>query len=82
MAKKALTEDEGNTVLQKQISELEEANTQLEASNAEMDLTISRSSEVVIVLCCVMRYMHRSKTMSTCRLGIIASSMSVMKHRA
>jgi hypothetical protein len=53
MAKKALTEDEGNTVLQKQISELEEANTQLEASNAEMDLTISRSSEVVIVLCCV-----------------------------
>jgi hypothetical protein len=47
MAEKALTEGEGNTALQKRIAELEERKTQLEASNAEMCLTIDRSNEFV-----------------------------------
>jgi chromosome segregation ATPase len=50
MAKKVITGDEGNMVLQKRIAELKEANTRLDGSNAVMHLTVSRSSEAVSTL--------------------------------
>jgi ABC-type arginine transport system ATPase subunit len=36
--------------LQKRVVELEEMNVQLEVSNAEMELTVSRSSEAITLL--------------------------------
>jgi hypothetical protein len=50
MAEKVIIEDEGNAGLDKRIAELEEANARLEASTAEMHLTVSRSNEVMTVL--------------------------------
>jgi hypothetical protein len=50
MAEKIRTEDGGGVALQKRLAELEEANTQMEASNADMQLTVSHSGEAVTVL--------------------------------
>jgi hypothetical protein len=50
MAEKALTENDAKALLQKRIAELEEANTRLEESNAEMRLTTSHSGDAVTVV--------------------------------
>jgi hypothetical protein len=50
MTKKVIIEDKSDVMLQKCVTELEEVNMRLEASNVEMHLTVSRSSEVVTTL--------------------------------
>jgi hypothetical protein len=52
MAKKALAEDEANSLLCRCVAELKEVNTWLEQSNVEMGLTVSRSGDAVTVLHC------------------------------
>jgi hypothetical protein len=50
MAKKAPAEDEDNALLRKHIAELEEANTRLEESNAEMCLTVGCFGDAVTMV--------------------------------
>jgi hypothetical protein len=50
MTKKVIIEDKSDVMLQKCVTELEEVNMRLEASNVEMHLTVGRSSEVVTTL--------------------------------
>jgi DNA repair exonuclease SbcCD ATPase subunit len=50
MAEKIIAEEEGSFALRMRVAELEEANTQLKASEAEMQKTIDNSSVVVTLL--------------------------------
>jgi hypothetical protein len=52
VAEKIITEDESSEMLWKRVTELEEANAQLKASNAEMQQTIDISSKAVALLRC------------------------------